>query len=260
MDSCTFDTYARANRIDAVIEALHSYLGTLTRDAGDVLDANQAVMHLGYLLLEQTLQEQRAGTTEDDLRILVLVINLYNHGANSVALAIEVRRDLVLLGQVELVVLLVKQQHLFLPNLIELAGNDLAELLAVTHIQVFLLQVKDLRCQRLTQVQDHTAAKHAEIHAVGNLLTHLSFVIELKGVGESNLGILVSHIVIFHDETVTIHLEVTLVGVDDHVVVCVRSVHLSDHTAERFLQHIDQRLLVNVLELLEVLENFNQID
>ena len=260
MNTCTFYTYACAHGINAVVKALHSYFCTLTRDTGDVLYTDQTVMHLGHLLLEQSLQEQRARTAQDDLRVLVLVIHLYDYGANGITLAVEVGRNLVLLGQVELVVLFVQQQHLFLPYLVELTADDLSEFLAVTHIQVFLLQVQDLRCQRLTQVQNHTATKHAEIHAVSYLLTYFSLIIQLQRIAQSDLRILVGYVVILHHQTVTVHLQVTFVRVDNHVVVCVRTVHLGDNAAERLLKHVDQCLLVNVLELLEVLENLNQID
>ena len=109
MDTCTFYTYARANRINAVIKTLYSYFGTLTGDTGDIFDTNQAIVHLRYFLLKQSLQEERTCTTQNNLRVLVLVIHLDNHCAHGVTFAIEVCRNLILLGQIEFIVLLVKQ-------------------------------------------------------------------------------------------------------------------------------------------------------
>ena len=50
---------------------------------------------------------------------------------DGVALAVEVVGDLLGLGEDQLVFLVVEDQHLFLPNLVNLARDDLADLLRI---------------------------------------------------------------------------------------------------------------------------------
>ena len=88
MDTCTFHTYAGTYRIHAVIKGLYSYFRTLTRETGDVLDSDETFLDLRDLLLKETLQEQRSGTAEYDLGIRVLVIHLYDYGANDLTFAV----------------------------------------------------------------------------------------------------------------------------------------------------------------------------
>ena len=152
MDTCSFDTHTSADRVDTIVEGLYRHFSALTRDTGDILNRNQTFLHLRHFLLEETLQEERCGTGEDDFRSLVLVLHLDNYGANDIALTIVIGRDLVLLGQIEFVTLLIEEQHLFLPYLIEFAGNDLSHHVAVFEIEALFLQLKDFRSERLTEV------------------------------------------------------------------------------------------------------------
>ena len=152
MDTCSFDTHTSANGVDTIVEGLYRYFSALTRDTGDILNRNQTFLHLRHFLLEETLQEEWRGTGEDDFRRLVLVLHLDNYGANDIALTIVIGRDLVLLGQIEFVTLLIEEQHLFLPYLIEFARNDLSHHVAVFEIEALFLQLKDFRSERLTEV------------------------------------------------------------------------------------------------------------
>ena len=183
-----------------------------------------------------------------------------DYGAHHLALAVVVRRDLVLLGQVHLVALFVEQQHLFLPYLIQFAGYDLTDHVGVLEVEVFLLQLEDLRCERLAQVKNHTATEGLHLHFVGEVLAYLDLGVSLTCLAERDLVLRIGYVVVFHHETVAVDLEVTLVGVDDHVVVSVRTVHLGDHVTEGILQHVDEGLFVNSLEVLELREDVNQID
>ena len=260
MNTRTLDTHTSAYRINTIVEGLNRHFGTLTRDTGDVLNRNQTLFHLRHLLLKQPLQEQRSRTAQDDLRVLVLVIYLYYHRANHLSFAVEIRRDLVLFRQVELVALFVKQQHLFLPHLVQLTRHHLTDHLFVLLIKHLFLQLKDLRCQGLTQVQDHTTAKRSQLHFIRHLFADLCLVIQQQGVAQRNLRIRVRHVAILHHQTVTVDLQVTLVRVHDHRVVRRRTVHLCNNALERLLQHRDKGLFVNAFEVFKLRENVNQID
>ena len=260
MNTCTLHADTGSDRIDTLIEGLNGYFRTLTRDAGDLLNRDQTLFDLRHLLLEETLEEERACTREDDLRVLVLVVHLRYYGTNHLSLAVIIGRDLVLLRQVHLVAFLVQEEHLTLPHLIELAGNDLTDHLCVLEVEVLLLQLQDFRSQGLTQVENHTTTEGLHIDLIGKVLADFDLGVGLTCLAQRDLGLRICYIVILHYQTVTIDLQVTLVGVNDDIVVCVRAVHLCDHVTERILQHIDEGLFVNSFEVLELRKNVNQVD
>ena len=133
--TATLNTYAGSYWIDTVVVALNSHLGTVARDTGHTLDGNQSVLNLRYLSLEQTLQEYRACTREDDTRVVVLVLYLLYYGTYGLALVVVVARNLLLLWQVQLVTLIVNQQYLALPNLVNFTANYLVNLIIVLLVE-----------------------------------------------------------------------------------------------------------------------------
>ena len=111
---------AGAHGVDTVVEALHGHLGALSGDASHRLDGDEAVGNLGHLLLKQMLKELTAGARQDDLRVVVLVVHTLDDGSHRLALAVLVGGNLLALGQDQLVVLVINEQHLALPHLIDL--------------------------------------------------------------------------------------------------------------------------------------------
>ncbi len=83
-------------------------------------------MYLGHLLFKQAAQESFVGTAHDDFGITVGVVHTLYDGAYHVALVEEVGRYLLFLGHYQLVLVLVHEQHLALPYLVHLAGDDFA--------------------------------------------------------------------------------------------------------------------------------------
>ena len=100
MDAASLHAHAGANRVDALVVALHSDFSALSRDACDLVDGDESVVDLWYLQFEEALQEHRTGAAEDNLRVIVLIIHTRYHCTYSLTLAIEVGRNLVLLGQI----------------------------------------------------------------------------------------------------------------------------------------------------------------
>ena len=144
MDSASLDADAGAYGVDAVVVAFHGYLSALAGDAGHAADGDQAVVHLGNLVLEQAGQEAVVGAGDDHLRVVVGVVDGLDNGAHHVALVEEVAGDLLVLGHEQLVLIVVQQEHLALPDLAHLAEDDLALLLLELGVDGVLLQVEDL--------------------------------------------------------------------------------------------------------------------
>ena len=152
MHATSFHTHTCTNRIYAVIKALDSYLGTFSRHAGNLANGNQSVIDFRHLSLKQTFKEHRTCTRKDNLRIVVLVVYTQNNGTNSLALAIDISRNLLTLRKNQLVVLIVNDKHLTLPNLINLTRNNLSYAILVFIIERIVLQFQYLWSQRLTKI------------------------------------------------------------------------------------------------------------
>ena len=144
MYTTTLHTYTSAYGVNTVVEALNSNLGTLTWHTGHATDSNQAISDLGHLSLEQTLQEVRTGTAQHDTRIIVLVLHLLHNGTYGLTLTIGVRRNLVALQQVELVTLIVHEEHLALPHLVNLATDHGTHLILILLIEGIVVELQNL--------------------------------------------------------------------------------------------------------------------
>ena len=254
MHAATFHTYASTYGINTLIVTLHGNLCTLSRHTGDALHRDQTVGNLGNLSLQQTLQEYGTGTAQDNLRVVILVGHLMDHRTDGLSLVILVVGNLLRLRQDELVVLIIHQQHLALPNLIHLTGNHLAHTILILIIKRIVNQFEHLRSQRLTEVQDSTAAKLRKVHALRYFLAYLVVGFNLLSIAQGNLLVLIFHLTVGHDHTVTVNLKVALVRVYNHVEVLVRTKNLGDHVAETLFQHAHQSSTVNVLVCSKILE------
>ena len=118
MHTASLHAHAGSHRVDAVVIALHGYLGTFSRHACNLAYRDQAVMYFRHLGFQQTLQKDGRGTAQDNLGIVVRIVHL--------TLAVKVGRYLFRLGQYQFVALVVYAKHLFFPYLIYLRAHDLA--------------------------------------------------------------------------------------------------------------------------------------
>ena len=123
-----------------------------------------------------------------------------------------------------------------------------------------MLQFQYLGRQGLAEVQDHTTTERCELYLIGELFANLNLVIYETSLAQFDLGLGICHVTIFHNETVAVDLQVTLVRVHNHRVVRRRTVHLCNNALERLLQHRDKGLFVNAFEVFKLRENVNQID
>ena len=162
-----------------------------------------------------------------------------------VALAIEILRNLLVLGQDELVVVGVDKQDFLFPKLIYFGGNQFAFQVFKLAVDGILLQVENLAGECLTQVEDGAAAKLGEIDDASHFFAHLTFRVDLASLGQPYLLVGIFNSAIFHHFEVLIDFAVALVGVYNHVEIVVATKHLCNHAAERFLKHVDDSGLVD---------------
>ena len=180
----TLHTYTSAYGVNTVVEALNSNLSTLTWHTSHTTDSDQAISDLRHLSLKQTLQEVGTGTAQHDTRIIVLVLHLLHNGTHGLTLTIGVRRNLVALHQVELVTLIVHEEHFALPHLVNLTADNGTHLILVLLIEGIMIEFQDLRSQCLTQVQDSTTTELGEVNSLTHLLAYLVVGLNLLSFGK----------------------------------------------------------------------------
>ena len=98
------------------------------------------------------------------------------------------------------------------------------------------------------------------MYLLRHFLARLVVLVDFLCLGEGNLGVGVREFLVLHYLAVAVDFEVTLVGVDDDVVVLVAAIRLGDDGAEALLEHADERRTVNVFRFLEFLEHVGQAD
>ena len=114
VDARTFHAHAGADRIDPVVVRLDGHLGPFAGYADDLLDRNQAVVDFGNLHLEQPLEELGSRTRQHDVGRIVLHLDAGDDRLHAFAFAEKVARNLLGLGQHQLVVVVVQYQYLLL--------------------------------------------------------------------------------------------------------------------------------------------------
>ena len=157
----------------------------------------------------------------------------------------------------ELITFIIHQQHLALPDLVNLAADNLSHLILIFLIERIMLKLQDLRSQRLTQVQNSATAELLEVHLLTHFLAYLIVGLNLLGFAQRYLLVLILHLAVGYYYAVTVNLKVTLIRVDDHVKVLIRSINLGDDVAETLFQHAHQCSTVDVLGLFELLKGLN---
>ncbi len=232
VDTASLDAHARSDRVDAVVVAFHGDLGALSRLAGHILYGDETVMNLGNFLLEETAQEPVVGTRDYHFGIAVGIVHPFHDGAHHVALAEKVAGYLFLFGKDQFVLFLVEKQHLPLPYLMHFAGDDLSlELLEFGGNGVFL-EIKYLRLECLSEIENGPAAEFLEENLLCDFFADLAFRVDFTRSGEPYLTVGVLYLSVGNDYQVLIYLTVSLVGIHDYVEVVVGAELLCKHVAE----------------------------
>ena len=102
--------------------------------ADHLLDGDEAVVDLGHLLFEQAGEELRA-VRDRMIRGLLLRMSTSATTARTASPCGRSRRDLLVAGHDQLVVVVVDEQDFPLPDLVHLGGDDLADAVLVLAVQ-----------------------------------------------------------------------------------------------------------------------------
>ena len=250
-DAGPLDTDAGADRIDAVVVGFDGHLGTFTRDADDFLDGDQSVIDFRDLLLEELDQEFVGRAGQGDVGSgVVLHLHALDDRADGLVLLETFARNLLVLGQAELVAVLIEDEHFLGPGLVDFAGEDVTDLLGVLVEEIGLLDIHDATLQILPDVEDAAAAEVLELHFPGEGLTGFVIVFSHRlEFLEGNLGVRIFDLL--DDIEVLVDFAVSLVDVDDHVEIVGAAEGLGDLGDEYILEHTHHDRPVDMLLILE---------
>ena len=182
-----------------------------------------------------------------------------NHCTNCLALTILITWNLLALRENQLIILFVNKQNLTLPSLINLTRDNLTNTVLILVIERVMLQLKNLRSQCLTKVQDSTATELIEVNLLTYILTYFIVCLYLTCICKAYFLILILNLSISHNHTVTVNLEVALIRVYNHVEVFVTTENLSEYIAEALLQNAHQCSTIDALGVFKLLESLDHI-
>ena len=171
-DAATLDADAGAYGVDAVVVAFHGYFGAFARDACHAAHGDETVGDFGDFLFEQAAQKFGRGARQVDAGVAVAVVHAVDDGADVVAFVEEVAGYLLAFGQVKLVVLVVHEQGLALPCLIDLGGDEFAHAVFVFVVEGVVFEFEDFAGQGLTECQDGASSELGEVDGLADLLAH----------------------------------------------------------------------------------------
>ena len=252
---------ARSDRVDPLVVGLDSHLGALARYTDNLLDGDEAIEYLRNLMLEEFLKELVGCSGKSDVRGgVVLHLHALDDGAEGVSLLESLSWNLLGLRQMKLIVVIVKDDDLLRPSLVDLTREYLADLVGICLEYIRLVDVHDAALKVLPDVQDSSSTERRE----GEFLrVHVSdLVVVITGLGldliKSDLCVRILHL-LDHIE-VLVDLAVSLVNVDDDIEIVGRAIGLGDLGEEHVLEHTHHHRSVDVLLFLEVLEGVNKSD
>ena len=159
----------------------------------------------------------------------------------------------------ELVAVLIEDEHLLGPGLVDLPVEEFAYLVRIFFVDVGLLDVHDAPLEILADVEYSAAAEGGERKQLRILVADLVVVgvsAVLSDAFEGDFGI---RVLDFLDHVeVLVDLTGSLVDIHDHVEVVGRTVGLGNLGEEHVLEDLHHHRTVDVLLLLEVLERINE--
>ena len=142
MNTGTFHSDAGADRVDTVIVRLNGHFCSLSRNTGNRLDGDQTIVDFRNFKFEQTLQEQFVCTGKDDLRIVVVVVHPLYDSTHGFTFTVKISRDLFCFREQQLITLVIQQQDLLLPYLVNIGCDDIADFILILSKQTVFLQFK----------------------------------------------------------------------------------------------------------------------
>jgi len=248
----TFHTHASSYRIDTIVIRFNGNFSTLSRNTGNRSYQNQTVVNFGHFELEKTAKKFIGRAGYQNFRIVVLVIDFQHDSPHGLTLPVKIRRYLFGFRQQQLITVVIDQQHLLFPNLVNFGTYQFAYFIFISIVYGIFLQIENLRSQCLAQVQNSSTTEFLEMHLVGHLLADLEIGVGFPSFRQRNLQITVGHRSVFHNLTVTPYFEIPLRRIHDYIEVFIGPEHLCQYVAERFFQHTNHRSYFDVLQLFEL--------
>ena len=247
VDAASAHTHARTDGINVGVEAFDGNFRAFARDACHGAELNDAVGDFGNLPFEQAAQEQRAGARKIDLRVAVGVVDAVDHGADVVALVVEVARDLLVLGQQQVVFLFVYEQGFVFPRLVNFGRDQFSLTILILIIYGVVFELKDLAGQGLAEGQDGAAAEIFKFDVLAAVFAHFKVGFDAAGFRERDLFVGIFHFVVGNDLAAARDLEVAFVGIDHDGEIFVRAEDFGDDAA-----------VIDIFGLVEVSEGLQQ--
>ena len=157
----------------------------------------------------------------------------------------------------ELVAVLVEDDDLLGPGLVDLTGEDLSHLVGILLEDIGLVDVHDPALEVLANVQDTPPAERGEGQFLGVHVADLIVIISGLGLDllQRDLGVGILHLL--DDVEVLVDLAVSLVDIDDTVEIVGGAIGLGDLGEEYILENAHHHGPVDVLLFLEILEGIN---
>ena len=157
------------------------------------------------------------------------------------------------------VFILIQNKHLFFPNLINITRHYLTDNISIFLIKSLFLKFKNTRSQSLTKIENGTTTKAQKLHFINHLFSHFIVFIYLLSCTKCNLHTFIFQFIILYDCACTKNFAVASLRVDNHVIVLISSIHLSNHATERIFQDSNQCRTINRLQIFEFRKGLNKI-
>ncbi len=227
----------------------------------NLLDCYETFFDFRNFHFEELGQELRRSSGESNIRSSVVShLDLFDQSADGVLLLEMLSRNLLQLRQVELVALLVEDEHLLRIGLVYLAGEHLPDLLLVHIEEVGLLDVHDPSLEVLANVEDASAAEVGQTDGPGICVSYLVVIVPglvlhlVKGDLAGRIFNCVDHF------EVLIDFAVSFVRVYDDIEIIARTVGFGELGFEYIHEDSHHGSPVDVLLVLEGGEGPLQVD
>ena len=248
-DAGAFHADACSDRVNPVVIRLYGNFRPLPRDTHNLLDGDETVVNLRNLSLEEFRKELVGNARKRDNRSRVPHLHGLDDGLHGVTLLEVLARNLLHLRKFQFIALVVKENNLLSPGLMNLSGEELSDHILIFIIKIGLLEVHDSTLKILPDIEDTPAAEVLHLDFLREGLAYL--VVVAVGVHLLKRNLLVRILHILDDFPVPINLAVSLVDVDDDVEVVSIAIDLGNLGSEHVLKHTHHRWAVNVLLILK---------
>ena len=251
--------HARSDGVDVAILRTHGNLAALAGIAGDADYAHRAVVDLRHFHLEQLLDQQFAGSGEQQLRALALAFDVDQYHADAVA-GVVVFGARLLAAQDDTFGAPQVDDHVATVETLGLAGEQLSDPVAVLPPDHLALCFLDLLIDHLLGGLSRDAGQRG-VEIVDRGLDHLSELgVFTEGLGflDRDLGARIGQVVLFDNDLLCEHREPAGRTVEPRAVLFLGVVVLPGRSGVGLFQCIDDDLGVQAFLSADGLDGVQQ--